>query len=79
LRRSKTQWNGVRGAAIGRNGDIERWLATTVIPAKAGIRFSRCRQSKWIPAFAGMTEGWIPVFTRYDGVLNFQPSPEKTD
>jgi hypothetical protein len=26
-----------------------------VVPAKGGIHFRSCVQSKWIPAFAGMT------------------------
>jgi hypothetical protein len=28
-----------------------------VVPAKAGTHFDFARRAKWIPAFAGMTEG----------------------
>ncbi|MET0231128.1 MAG: hypothetical protein ABW186_09380 [Rhodanobacteraceae bacterium] len=29
-----------------------------VIPADAGIHFALARRSRWIPAFAGMTDLW---------------------
>src|SRR3982751_1923508 len=54
-----------------RSPSFRRRLAA-VIPAKAGIHFDfvfllsarqrRKRKSKWIPAFAGMTEERIPAF-----------------
>ena len=31
--------------------------SVSVIPAKAGIQFTRSALTPWVPAFAGMTKG----------------------